>query len=70
MKYEVTDQITYKTVYFTVENDNGMVYLISMIENEDGDDWNITDENHNNIEDEDMCSRLINICEAELNKKI
>jgi hypothetical protein len=70
MKYEVTDQITYKTVYFTVENDNGMVYLISMIENEDGDDWNITDENHNDIEDEDMCSRLINICEAELNKKI
>jgi hypothetical protein len=70
MKYEVTDQITYKTVYFTVENDNGMVYLISMIENEDGDDWNITDENHNNIEDENICSELINICEAELNKKI
>jgi hypothetical protein len=68
MKFETTDQYTYRTVYFTVEDDNGMVYLISMIENEDCDDWNITDENHNYIEDENICSELINICEVELNK--
>jgi hypothetical protein len=68
MKLEITDSQVFRTAYFTIESDNGMVYLINMAENEFGDDWNITDENHNNIEDEDMCSRLIDICESTFNK--
>ena len=68
MKFEITDQQVFRTAHFTIEDDNGMVYLINMAENEFDEDWNVTDENHNNIEDEDMCSELINICEAELNK--
>jgi len=68
MKFEITDQQVFRTAHFTIEGEDGMVYLISMAENEFDEDWNITDENHNYIEDENICSELINICEAELNK--
>jgi hypothetical protein len=67
MKFEITDSQVFRTAYFTIEDDNGTVYLINLTEGEFGDDWSITDEDHNNIEDEDLCSRLINICESYLN---
>jgi len=67
MKFEITDSQVFRTAYFTIEDDNGIVYLINLTEGEFGDDWSITDEDHNNIEDEDLCSRLINICESYLN---
>jgi hypothetical protein len=68
MRFEITDQHTYRTVYFTIESEEGKSYQVNLREYEFNDEWSIIDEDYNEVEDEEICSELINICEAELNK--
>ena len=67
MKYEITDQHVYRTVYFTIESEDGKTYEVDLREYEFDDEWNIIDENYNLV-DAEICSELINICKAKLNK--
>ena len=67
MKYEVTDQVTYRTVYFTIEADNGEVYNVSVAENDWTDDWKIIDQDGNEINDDsELYDTLVELCEAKL----
>lgn len=67
MKYEITDQVTYRTVYFTIEADNGEVYNVSVAENDWSDDWKIMDEDGNEINDDsELYDTLVELCEAKL----
>ena len=68
MKFEITDQQVYRTAHFTIEGEDGIIYIVNMDEGEFVDNWNIMDEDGNDIDDENICSELINICEVELNK--
>lgn len=69
MKYEVTDQVTYRTVHFTIEADNGEVYNVSLTENDWHDEWIIMDEDGNNIDDDsELYDELVTLCEDELRK--
>jgi hypothetical protein len=70
MKYEITDQVTYRTIYFTIEADNGKVYNVSVAEeNEWKDNWRIMDEDGNEIDyDVDLCDALITLCEESISK--
>jgi hypothetical protein len=69
MNYEVIDQITYRTVYFTVEADDGEVYNVSLAENDVFDEWRVMDSNSNEIDyDNDLYDKLITLCEENLNK--
>lgn len=66
-KYEVTDQITYRTVYFTVEADDGKVYNVSLAEDDWNDNWKVMDEDGNEINDDaDLYDELIMLCEEKL----
>ena len=70
MKYEVTDQVTYRTVYFTVEADDGKVYNVSLAEDDWHDEWKVMDEDSNEIGyDADLYDTLITLCESKLNEK-
>lgn len=67
MKYEVTDHVIYRTVYFTVEADNGEVYNVSLVENDVFDDWRIMDEKGNEINyNADLYDELVMLCEEKL----
>ena len=66
-KYEVTDQITYRTVYFTVEADDGKVYNVSLAEDDWHDEWKVMDEDSNEItHDTALYGELITLCEEKL----
>jgi hypothetical protein len=69
MKYEITDKVSYTTVHFTVESEDGKEYNVSMAENDFYDDYKIMDENGNDIEPgTDLYEELVMLCDAELEK--
>jgi hypothetical protein len=66
-KYEVIDQVIYRTVYFTVEADNGKVYNVSLAEDDWHDDWKVMDEDSNELNDDtDLFDELVTLCEEKL----
>jgi hypothetical protein len=66
MKFEITDQQVFRVAHFTIEGEDGKVYVVNMEEGEFMDNWNIMDDEGNEIEDEYVCSELMAICEVEL----
>ena len=69
MKYEITDQVTYKTVHFTIEADNGEVYRVNVTENDWKDEWIIMNEDGNEIDDNsELYDVLVALCEESINK--
>jgi len=70
MKYEITDQVTYRTIYFTIEADDGKVYNVSVAEeNEWKDNWRIMDEDGNEINDNsELYDALVALCKESISK--
>jgi hypothetical protein len=69
MKYEITDKAAYTTVYFTVECEDGREYRVSIVEDDWHDNYQVMDENGNEIEPEtELYKELVTLCEIELNK--
>ena len=69
MKYEITDQIIYKTVHFTIEADNGEVYRANVTENDLYDEWIIMDEDGNEIDDNpELYDTLVALCKESISK--
>jgi hypothetical protein len=70
MKYEITDKVSYTTVHFTVESEDGSrEYRVSMAENDIFDEWRVMDEEGNDIDHNvDLYDTLIAMCEAELKR--
>ena len=66
MKYEITDQFSQATVYFTVEGEDGKVYKLTLQENDWWDHWQVTDEAGDEIEDEALRNELIDLCDKQL----
>jgi hypothetical protein len=68
-KYEITDKVSYMTVHFTVESEDGKEYRVSMAENDFYDDYKIMDEQDNEIEPgTDLYEELVMLCDVELKK--
>jgi hypothetical protein len=71
MNYEITDKVSYTTVYFTIEREDGREYRVSVVENDWYDDYQVMDENGDIINSDDPLSEmLIEMCENELKKLI
>ena len=69
MKYEITDKASYTTVHFTIEREDGREYRVSLAENDWHDDYQVMDENGNEIEPEtELYKELVILCETELKK--
>lgn len=63
-KYEITDAVTHRTVYFTIESNEGTVYNVNLIENEWQDEWVVMDEDGNRIDDDsELYDELTTLCE-------
>ena len=70
MKYEITDKVSYTTVHFTIESEDGSrEYRVSMAENDFYDDYRVMDENGDVIDNDDpLAELLIEMCDKELSK--
>jgi hypothetical protein len=69
MKYEITDKASYTTVHFTIESEDGSEYRVSLAENDWHDDYQVMDENGNEIEPEtELYKELVILCEIELKR--
>jgi hypothetical protein len=69
MKYEITDKVSYTTVHFTIEREDGRIYNVSMAENDWHDEYRVVDENGDVIDNDDpLAEMLIELCDKELSK--
>jgi hypothetical protein len=67
MKYEIIDQVSYRTVQFLIVREDGRECRIRMTEHEWHDDWEVIDENGDIIDNDDpLAEMLITMCEEEL----
>jgi hypothetical protein len=67
-KYEITDKVSYMTVHFTVESEDGKEYRVSMAENDFYDDYRVMDEDGNEISGTELFEELVMLCNKELKK--
>jgi hypothetical protein len=69
MKYEITDKVSYTTVHFTIEREDGREYRVSLAENDWHDDYQVMDENGDVIDNDDpLAEMLIELCDNELKR--
>jgi hypothetical protein len=68
MKYEIIDQVSYRTVQFLIVREDGRECRVRMT-GYDWYDWEVIDENGDIIDNDDpLAEMLIEMCEAELSK--
>jgi hypothetical protein len=69
MKYEIIDKVSYNTIHFTIEREDGREYRVSLAENDWHDDYQVMDENGDVIDNDDpLAEMLIELCDNELKK--
>lgn len=69
MKFEITDQAFYRTVIFTVEDENKKEYTIRLAEHDWFDTWEVEDSEGNILsEGTQLYNELVTMCEEELAK--
>ena len=69
MKYEITDKVSYTTVHFTIEREDGREYRVNIAENILHDDYQVMDENNDILDNDDpLAELLIEMCDKELSK--
>ena len=69
MKYEITDKVSYTTVHFTIECEDGREYRVNIAENIIHDDYQVMDENGDILDNNDpLAELLIEMCDKELSR--
>ena len=69
MKYEITDKVSYNTVHFMIEREDGREYRVSIVEDDWHDNYQVMDENGDVFNHDDpLYDLLITICEEELKR--
>ena len=68
-RYKITDKAIYRTVHFTIEREDGREYRVSLAENDFHDEYQVTDENGDVLDNDDpLAELLIELCDKELSK--
>lgn len=71
MAFEITDTVIYKTTQFTIEDENGKMYYVSLAEHDWYDDWEVRNESGDLIQNSDeLIEELVSICEKRLEEGI
>ena len=69
MKFEITDKATYRTVHFTVQDENKNEYIVSLAEHDWHDNWEVKDSKGNVIDPKnEVYDEVVGLCEGELSK--
>lgn len=69
MKFEITDQVTYRTVHFTLEDESNNEYIVRITEHDFDDTWEVEDSEGNIVdEDDEIYDELVTICTEQLSK--
>jgi hypothetical protein len=69
MKYEITDKVSYNTVHFMIEREDGREYRVSIVEDDWHDNYQVMDENGDVIDNNDpLAEILIELWDKELKK--